>query len=121
MRVTGQLLNLPAVVSSSSGSQQDHVKMGLQERHGGGFFHARGALVVLQPRQKVVPHVNSDRTGQILQRFFHVSNSDIKRGLVSILPCHMGDITADNATAATAITIEILWTEGGRARVTSTT
>src|SRR5258706_9707520 len=118
MRVTSELLNLPVVVSSSSGSQQDQVETSLQERHGGGLLHAGGALVVLQPGQKVVPCVNSNRTGQILQRLLHVSNGDIERGLVSILPCFMGDITADNATTATAIAIKILWTEGGWARDT---
>src|SRR5258706_4158139 len=120
MRITGQLFNLPAIISSTSGSQQNYIKTGLHERHGGGLLHARGVLVVLQPRQEVVPCVNSYRTGQVFQRLFHVSNGDIERRLVSILPGHMGDITADSATAATAITIEILWTEGGRARGTRT-
>src|SRR5258706_761935 len=121
MGVAGHLLDLPAVVSSPIGSRQHNVEVSLNEWHGGVFLHSRGVLVVLQPGQKVVPGVDGNIPGQVLQGLFNISDGNIEGRLVSILPSLMRDIAAGSASAPAArVTAKILWAEWGRARGTRT-
>src|SRR5258706_676086 len=102
MRVARQILNLTLIISKPSGSRQCYAKTSFNERNRRSLIHTRGLLVILQPGQEIIPGINRDVPGQVLQGLLHVGNGDVKWGLVSIVPSVMRDITLCSALATAA-------------------
>src|SRR5258706_3203096 len=117
MCISRHLLNLPSVISDLASGCQNHAEVSFHERHSSVLIHPGRAQIILQPRQEIIPGINHNVTGQVLQGLLHAANGDVERRLVSVLPRLMRSILMGNTLATTTmVTIEELLMERSRAR-----